>query len=107
MEGIHIFNKTQIIESINTPIIIFLFFGIVFTVSIGIMLIENHKAFDGCMLILLGLILFAMMFNIPTIKNTGKCEYAVSISKDVNLLEFNKKYAIERKEGELYIIKDK
>jgi hypothetical protein len=48
-----------------------------------------------------------MMIEEPIRFNTGKYEYKVTISNEVSLIEFNEKYEILVKDGDLYTIKDK
>jgi hypothetical protein len=54
-----------------------------------------------------GIAITLSLVLLPHPKPTGKYEYTVTIGKEVNLLEFNKKYEIVKQDGELWIIKDK
>jgi hypothetical protein len=107
MEGLHIFNKVEITK-VNALLIIILFLIITTTISIGLCILDTRKHLIGFIYITVGIIsLLLLIFTANNPKPTGKYEYTVTISKNVNLLEFNNKYEIVQQDGELWIIRDK
>lgn len=109
-EGLKILSKSQIFEQDSASNILLVFvFG--FILFLGIQLsVRGKKAWMFCLGILFtisSIISMMILMDNPIQLNTGKYEYKATISNEVRLLEFNDKYEIIRKEGELYIIRDK
>lgn len=113
MEGLHIFNQTEIIALPSWYMGTVIGLGILFGFTSG-MILEHCKQkiikrLAGIVfaITMLCLCIFGIgwsAFQQPT----GKYEYTVSIDDSkIKMLEFNKKYEIVRQDGELWIIKDK
>lgn len=113
MDGIHIFNQTQIFALPSWYFIAVFGLGLMFAIIGGTMQDRCKRKLDK----VIGLIIFTIsmvamyifglgheMFRLPT----GKYEYTVSIDDNkVKVFEFNEKYEIVSQEGELWIIKDR
>jgi hypothetical protein len=113
IEGIHVFNQ---IEILALPSWYFwVVFGVgapIFTIGLTVFDKSKHnllKVIGFIVGILAGTSIYVFgsgwqMFKQPT----GKYEYTVSIDDTkIHMLEFNEKYEIVNKNGELWIIKDK
>lgn len=113
MEGLYIFNQTEILSLpiwyLPTLVIGGLIVGI-----ISSLLIEKSRRL---LFRTIGWVMFVVDLFCLSIFGlgwygyqhpTGKYEYTVSIDDDaIRLLEFNEKYEIVRQHGELWIIRDK
>lgn len=84
---------------------------IVFAVSMIIAVNFHNKIIETifvissiCCFILFVIGMFCMAF---VTKGTGKYEYKVTISDEVNFVEFNNKYEIIDQDGLIYTIKEK
>lgn len=113
IEGMHVFNQVEIL---SLP---WWYFWVVLGIGFPVMGIaltamdkcknSSVKLICGAIGIFIGVLvtIFGVgwqMFEQPT----GRYEYTVSIQDpNVNVLDFNSKYEIVRKEGELWIIRDK
>jgi hypothetical protein len=113
VEGLHIFSQAEIYALPTGYIGAVIGIGILLGLPSSI-LAENCKnnlvrivSMIILALTMTGVMIFGcgwQMFQQPT----GKYEYTASIDENkVKLIEFNKKYEIERQEGSLWIIKDK
>lgn len=110
MDGLDILSKTQIYEA-NTGINIILVIVCCLLLFAGFYLAIEHKHIFvkaiGVILACASFISIMVLIETPIRYNTGKYEYKVTISKKVSLIEFNEKYEIIVKDGDLYTIKDK
>lgn len=106
MEGITILSARQLMEAQNWTIVMVLV-GIV--VMFGSLILITKNIYFGIVSFIIGCILsiVGMISNIIIDKPTGKYEYKVTISDEVNLVEFNEKYEIINQEGLIYTIKEK
>ena len=113
MEGIHVFNKVEILALPSWYFWVVLGLGILFMIIGSIMEDKGkHVVFR-----LIGGIIFLISFTAMMTfgcgwqyfqQPTGKYEYTVLIDDSkTNVLDFTNKYEIVRQEGELWIIKDK
>ena len=106
MSGITILSTRELMEAPNWTIVMALV-GIVVTFISFIIITKN--IYVGFVSFVIGCILsmVCMISNIIINKPTGKYEYKVTISDEVNLVEFNEKYQIINQEGLIYTIREK
>lgn len=111
MEGITVLSENEIMNMPTWTLVITIIGFIIFAISFMIFAICSNKIIQTifainsiCCFIFYIFGLFCMTF----IENpTGKYEYKVTISDEINLVEFNEKYEIINQEGLIYTIKEK
>ena len=111
MNGITVLSQSEIMNTPNWTYIITIIALIAFFVSMIITFSFHHNRIETifgissiCCSILFNVGLFCMNF---IEKPTGKYTYKVTISDEVNFVEFNNKYEIIDQDGLIYIIKEK
>jgi hypothetical protein len=113
MNGLHIYNQTEMFALPSWYFIAVFGLGLLFAIIGGTMQDKcERKLHRGVGFVIFLISMIAMyvfglgwqMFQLPT----GKYEYTVSIDDSkVKMFEFNDKYEIVRQEGELWVIRDK
>ena len=114
MDGITVLSQSEIT---TTPCWIWIFLLVsLFVIILGIVLVTICASFNkkigtklATIFTFLGIVLFfinwlcGIIITVPT----GKYEYKVTISDEVNFVEFNNKYEIIDQDGLIYTIKEK
>lgn len=111
MDGITVLSQNEIMRT-PTQFWVIAIVGIISCIiSVIVMIISNEKSITNIFFI--SSIVCIIVFTISTlcgvfIKNgTGKYTYKVTISDEVNFVEFNNKYEIIDQDGLIYTIKEK
>ena len=111
MNGITVLSQSEIMNTPNWTYIITIIALIAFVVSMIITSSFHHNRIETifgissiCFSILFVVGLFCMKFIEI---RTGKYTYKVTISDEVNFVEFNNKYEIIDQDGLIYTIKEK
>ena len=111
MNGITVLSQSEIMNTPNWTYIITIIALIAFVVSMIITSSFHHNRIETifgissiCFSILFVVGLFCMKFIEI---RTGKYTYKVTISNEVNFVEFNNKYEIIDQDGLIYTIKEK
>lgn len=110
MEGITILNTVYEYASLINPLWVLAFIGICLIISlIGLFTIDYDKVQIACKVLiafsLIGFVGSIIGASIETDKIVDT-KYQVLISEEVNLKEFQEKYEIIEKNGEIYTIRE-
>lgn len=111
IDGITVLSQNEImVTPIWTETIIMIEI-IIFIISIIIALSVNQKIiktiFEISSICCIALFIIGMFCTVFVTKGTGKYAYKVTISDEVNFVEFNNKYEIIDQDGLIYTIKEK
>ncbi len=111
IDGITVLSQNEIMSTPMRFWVIAIVGIIICMISIIVMISSNEKSITNIFFIssIVCIIIFAISALCGVfIKNgTGKYTYKVTISDEVNFVEFNNKYEIIDKEGLIYTIKEK
>lgn len=108
IEGIKVLSANELMVVPNWVDIIMLVGMIVMLNSI-IIAVKSDDIYFSIIFCVVGIVLtiVGIFGNLTIRKSTGNYEYKVTISDEVNLVEFNEKYEIINQEGLIYTIKEK
>ena len=111
MEGITVLSENEIMNMPTWTLAITIIGFIIFVISVIICMSFNQEIIQIisgissiCCFILFIIGMFCTIF---VTKGTGKYTYKVTISDEVNFVEFNNKYEIIDQDGLIYTIKEK
>ena len=111
MDGITVLSQSEIMNIPNWTYIITIIALIAFFVSMIITFSFHHNRIEtifGISSICFSILFVVGLFCIQFIEiRTGKYTYKVTISDEVNFVEFNNKYEIIDQDGLIYTIKEK
>jgi len=105
LDGIEVFNKTEIIKYHFGLFVILAIVGIIIF-AVGAEMISECNLW-GIIVVIVGIVIVIVSFRYISSEHTGKYNYTVTISDNVNLVEFNERYEIISQEGKLWKIRDK
>ena len=111
IDGITVLSQNEIMDTPTWTLVITMIGTLIFIISFMIVLICSQEIIQIifvinsiCFFILFVFGIFCMTF----IENpTGKYTYKVTISDEVNFVEFNNKYEVIDQDGLIYTIKEK
>lgn len=115
MDGIEILNQTEIMKSVWSWDVFWTTFFLFLGLSLIISFIIGLDRFEVLNSLIMGAIIgiisggvmggtFAsIIYQVPS----GTYEYQVTISEDVNFVEFNEKYEIIKQDGKIYTVVEK
>lgn len=108
MEGITVLSENELMVVPNWVDIIMLV-GMIIMLSSLVVAVKMSSIYFSVILCVIGIVLTIVCIfgNLTIRKPTGKYEYKVTISDEVNLVEFNEKYEIINQEGLIYTIREK
>ena len=107
MNGIEVLSKSEI-KSINISAFLIILLASILIISAGAYIyasifdINENLLYTGVVLIILLSVFMALKTS-----TTGEYEYKVTISDEVSMNEFMKKYEIINQEGKIYTIKER
>ena len=105
MNGVEILASTEVTQLDPSPLV---FFGATVIIFIAFCLVAFVA--DSEILVIVGAVLAIFVGIITSLafaSKTYETQYQVTISEDVNFVEFNNKYEILNQEGKIYTVKEK